>query len=62
MAPETSGNGLFQAISCLLQSVGDIFPLRDGFWDVRKGDQKSTIVLVWGQDGRIDKVLHKSFL
>jgi hypothetical protein len=62
MAPDTTGNGLLQTISPLSERIKGIVPLGNRLWKVREGDHKSTIMFLWGEAGRIDKVLHRKLL
>jgi hypothetical protein len=62
MAPDTPGNGLLQTIGTLSERIGHFIPLRNRLRQVWKRDHKSPVLLLWGQAGRIHKVLHSKLL
>ena len=62
LAADTTRDGLLQAISRLLQGVGHIATLGDGFWNVGKSNNKSAILLVRREQSGIYKTAHRSCL
>ena len=62
MTPDTTGNGFLQTIGSLVQGVGHIVSLGNGFRHVGKRDHKPAVLYIWGERGGIDKALHSNLL
>jgi len=57
IAPDSPGDGFFQAIGALADSFGDVLPLCDRFGEIAKSDDKATRLSFWRQDRRVSKAL-----
>ena len=62
MAPETAGDRFLKAICRLPARVRDVVPLGNGFWYIREGDHKSSLLFFRSQGRGIYKGLHRVLL
>jgi hypothetical protein len=62
VAPETPGNRFLKAICRLPECVRDVVPLGNGFWHIREGDHKASLLFLRSQGRGIDKGLHRVLL